>query len=308
MKFSLIIPVYNSEKYLEKLLDSIFKQDYNNYEVIIVNDGSKDNSESIIKKFKADNRLKYIYINNSGPGVARKIGFNNSSGDLLFFIDSDDYLPSNSVLKNIANIYEKNEFDVLFFNYIAITNNKEKITNSFSNNNLKEGLYNSNFVKKYRMGGALWQKVFVKNKMNSSFFSTYNNFEDYYTTYKYLNGCDKIYYTKKICYYANRDNSDSLSKKYNEKKFLDTINLLEEIYAFSKYKDVIATIICNYYTFCKHNMKKFNLTKEEIKNINNELQRLKKIINIKSILRVRHNYKCLLKLIYVKMEEVIGRI
>ena len=126
MKFSLIIPVYNSEKFLSKLLDSIFSQNYGNYEVIVVNDGSTDNSESVIKKYENDDRLKYIYINNSGPGVARRIGFNNATGKLLFFIDSDDYLPNCDVLEKIANLYEEKGFDILIFDYISKINRIQK--------------------------------------------------------------------------------------------------------------------------------------------------------------------------------------
>lgn len=305
MKFSLIIPVYNSEKYLKKLLDSIFIQDYKNYEIIIVNDGSTDNSEKIIKEYESDDRLKYICIKNSGPGVARKIGFNMSKGKLLFFIDSDDFLPKSDILKKIAQMYDEKNFDILIFNYISKINGKEIITNSFSNNKIKEGMYDNNFLQNNRLGGALWQKIFVRDKMKEDYFSDYNNFEDYYTTYKYLNDICNIYYTKEICYYANRDNSNSLSKNYNNQKFIQTINLLEDIYLFSKYKDVIITIICNYYTFCKYNMKKFNLLKNEKDNINNELKKLKKYIKIKSIFKVKNSFKCFLKLIYVKIEGVI---
>ena len=161
-------------------------------------------------------------------------------------------------------------------------------------------------MKKNRLGGALWQKIFLKDKMCDDYFSNYNNFEDYYTTYKYLNDENiNVFYTKNICYYSNRDNVNSLSKKYDKKKFLDTIDLLEDIYSFSMYKDVIITVICNYYTYCKYNMKKFNLSNEDKNDITIELKRLRKIIKTNSLFKVRKNFRCFMKLIYVTLGDVI---
>ena len=164
MKLSIIIPTYNSEKYIENLLDSISIQDYDNYEVIIVNDGSTDNTLNIINNYsKKNKRIKCITIDNSGPGNARKVGFENSKGDLLFFLDSDDYLPFNDVFKKITDIYENTNFDLLIFNFISKYLDKENIYNTFSKS-LQDGKIEKEYFYNNKIGGALWEKIFVRKK------------------------------------------------------------------------------------------------------------------------------------------------
>lgn len=85
MKISVIIPVYNAEKTIERLLNSVISQTYKNYEVIIINDGSTDKTESIISRYNSSN-IKIISNVNEGVGIARKIGFENATGDLVFFL------------------------------------------------------------------------------------------------------------------------------------------------------------------------------------------------------------------------------
>ena len=92
-KFSIIIPVYDVEKYIKKCLDSVFNQTYNNYEVIVVNDGTKDNSMEIVKNYNV------ITINqkNQGLSMARNNGVKKAKGEYLLFLDSDDYLEENTL-------------------------------------------------------------------------------------------------------------------------------------------------------------------------------------------------------------------
>lgn len=93
MKFSVIVPVYNAEKYLDRCIKSIQKQSYNNWELILVDDGSSDGSWGIIKNYSnIDKRIYGINQNNSGPGIARNIGIEHAKGDYVVFVDSDDYI------------------------------------------------------------------------------------------------------------------------------------------------------------------------------------------------------------------------
>ncbi len=108
-KFSIIIPVYNVEKYIEKCLDSVEKQTFSDYEIIVVNDGTKDNSIELIK----DRDIKIINQKNKGLSAARNTGLKHAKGDYIIFLDSDDYWESN-VLKEI-NKATKNSPDVIRF-------------------------------------------------------------------------------------------------------------------------------------------------------------------------------------------------
>lgn len=95
-RLTVIIPVYNTEKYLDRCLDSVLNQSYKNIEIIIINDGSTDNSFSVIKRYLENNSIIYIQLEkNCGLGNARNVGLDNASGDYVAFLDSDDWIDSN---------------------------------------------------------------------------------------------------------------------------------------------------------------------------------------------------------------------
>lgn len=100
MKFSIVIPVYNVEEYIDKCLNSVLNQTYKDFEVIIVNDGSPDNSIQIIDRYvKMDDRFKVYSKENGGLSAARNFGVKKVSGDYLIFLDSDDYIEKDLLLK-----------------------------------------------------------------------------------------------------------------------------------------------------------------------------------------------------------------
>ena len=120
-KVSLIVPVYNNEKYIGKCIGSILNQTYKNIELIIINDGSKDNSDNIITNFqKTDERIKYIKQENSGPSQARNIGINIATGKYLMFIDSDDTVDKYYVEYMLKEI-ESNDYDIVCCGYKDIS-------------------------------------------------------------------------------------------------------------------------------------------------------------------------------------------
>ena len=112
IKFSIIIPNYNKEEYVNDTLNSIINQTYKNFEIIVIDDGSTDNSLEIIKKF--DN-VKLFTTNRRRAGGARNKGLDNATGDYIIFLDSDDYFTNNTVLEKLANLIT-NE-DIIFLNY-----------------------------------------------------------------------------------------------------------------------------------------------------------------------------------------------
>ena len=114
---SVIIPVYNVEKHLEKCLNSIINQTYKNLEIILINDGSTDKSGEICAKFSEnDSRVKFIQQENSGVSRARNVGIENSSGDFFSFIDSDDYLELDTY-EYLINIVEEKKVDAVNYEY-----------------------------------------------------------------------------------------------------------------------------------------------------------------------------------------------
>lgn len=126
MKFSIIVPVYNVEEYIIKCLESINNQTYDNYEVIIVNDGSPDNSETLIKKY-IKNKKKFIYYKkeNGGLSDARNFGVQHVNGNYMLFVDSDDYI-SEDLLFKLNEILSKKKYEMVKFNFVDVFGNGER--------------------------------------------------------------------------------------------------------------------------------------------------------------------------------------
>lgn len=122
MKFSFIVPVYNGEKYIERCLNNLINQTYSNFEIIIINDGSTDNSKEILKNFtiKHKNKINLIDQENKGLSVSRNIGISKAQGDYLLFIDIDDIFYINGLKIINENLDEK--YDLIKFNW---TSNKD---------------------------------------------------------------------------------------------------------------------------------------------------------------------------------------
>lgn len=117
MKFSIIIPVYNVEAFVGKTVESILRQTYERFEIILVDDGSTDNSGVICDAYAAEypNRVRVIHGENQGPGLARATGIQNASGEVLLFVDSDDCIRGDA-LELLAQRFEEDGCDLVIFN------------------------------------------------------------------------------------------------------------------------------------------------------------------------------------------------
>lgn len=120
---SIVVPIYNAEKYIKRCLDSIIAQTHTNIEIILINDGSTDNTEKIIKKYK-DKRIKYYKNSNKGIGKSRNFGIDISSGKYIMFIDSDDYICTNAC-EELFNEAEKSQADLVICDFYRVFDNKE---------------------------------------------------------------------------------------------------------------------------------------------------------------------------------------
>lgn len=124
---SIIVPVYNSEKYIERCIVSVMKQTNPNWELIIVDDGSTDKSADIIDRIaRNEKKIRYYYQNNSGAGMARNLGITKATGDYIAFLDSDDYLS-----KDYIESIEQHDSDVIFLDLQRVEK-KKRIIESIS--------------------------------------------------------------------------------------------------------------------------------------------------------------------------------
>ena len=163
-KISIIIPVYNVEKYIERCLDSVITQSYVNLEIILVDDGSTDKSGEICDRYAVrDNRIKVLHIKNSGRGEARNIGLTKAEGQYIGFVDSDDWI-ERDLYKCLIEKIEEAEADISVCAYYE----------RFDNNKNEKMLYGNDFVctgkealhyTMSNMNGAYWFNIAIWNKL-----------------------------------------------------------------------------------------------------------------------------------------------
>jgi len=166
MKVSIIIPIYNAENYLKKCLDSIINQTYKNIEIILINDGSTDNSLEICKQYK-DDRIKLINQKNSGVSTARNVGLDLVTGDYITFVDSDDWLELDAI-ESMVNFIEIRKTDIARFNY-QINGVNQNASQKLEKTDIEK------FVKKLISGevpGYLWLLLIKKEIIKDIKFKT----------------------------------------------------------------------------------------------------------------------------------------
>ena len=134
--YSIIVPVYNVENYLKKCIDSILVQSYDNYEIILINDGSTDNSPEICNQYAntQPQKIKYISQENMGLSEARNSGIKYATGNYILFIDSDDYYDDAHFLEKITKRLDKKKSDILNFSYKKVNLSTNEATSYFKNN------------------------------------------------------------------------------------------------------------------------------------------------------------------------------
>ena len=159
-KISVIIPVYNAEKYLAECLDTVLNQTFKDIEVICINDGSTDNSLKILKEYALkDDRIKIISISNKGCGYARRIALKETNGEYILFCDSDDKYLNNDVFYELYKKIKNTSVDLLLFDYYFITDKQEYIKYPVPE---KEIFTYKDFINFYNLPIAPWMKFYKK--------------------------------------------------------------------------------------------------------------------------------------------------
>ena len=256
-KISVIVPVYNVEKWLNMCIDSILAQSYKNLEIILVNDGSTDKSKDICDQYsKEDNRVKVFDILNSGQSVARNIGLKEAKGDYILFIDSDDYISDKAIIEKFINILDSNNYDFIYTSYCRFEDgNEEKITEilpiNLTNNEIKnkEGkdilvdLLNKNSFH-HAPYLKVCRKEFILN--NKLFFREGYYHEDAEWTFKVFYYAKKIFIYDKPWYMRRmRENSTITSRNESAicKKLCDRLIIADDLIKFFKKENASKVII-----------------------------------------------------------------
>lgn len=244
-KVSIIIPVYNTEKYIRRCIDSVLNQKFDDVEIVIVNDGSTDGSASIVRQIMKENktakRIKYKEKENGGLSSARNCGLNLSSGEFVMFLDSDDCLIE-SAIENLVK-YSDN-YDVIVGNYryfndvkcedVVYYGKKEIVTNGMQNSDFYEYFFGSRYG--ISACNKLFRRIFLDNsgvvfQKNDEIYA-----EDLLFNYKLFACNPRIYITDSVTY-GYYSNVDSITHTFKDKLPERLANLIKDYHSYNK-KDV----------------------------------------------------------------------
>ena len=308
---SVIINVYNGEEYIEKCIKSVINQTYKNLEILIINDGSTDNTLKICKSFK-DKRIKIITTKNLGLSLSRNIGIDNSNGKYLYFIDADDFIESdtieylyNLIKENKADISTCNPFVIFDYNY-KLKQKKEKIDILDSITMLKKVLLLEN------MSGTIWNKLIKKELFNDIRFED-RIINDVVVVYKLVINSKRIVYSNQYkYYYLKHKNCISLFGYEKYERSVDFYNAINERY--NNIKNRYPTLIENDIAVLKGILKLYlldnikiheYLAKEKVINRYKELFTMKMLF---SSIKLKEKIKLLLFRISPKLYIKIGKL
>ena len=226
-KISIIVPVYNAEKYIDRCLHSLINQTLKDIEIIVIDDGSKDNTNKILQKYK--DKIKIIKQKNSGVATARNKGLEIATGEYIYFVDSDDWIEKDTLEKLYSKAIDNN-YDCVMCNFWYINDNKKwpgVVTN-------KKDILNINDKKDYmiKMFPVIWNKIYKKEKILKFKFKNGVWAEDVEYLYRIISNIDNIGIVEdKLYYYYQRESSES---RLYDKRVYDYINNFNGIIEFYK--------------------------------------------------------------------------
>jgi len=230
-KVSVIVPIYNVEKYLEKCINSLLSQTLEDIQIILVNDGSKDNSGTIAKKYAERNKDKVIYVEkeNGGLSDARNYGLKYATGDFVAFLDSDDYIEKNAYEEMYNKAIEENA-DYVECDFIWEYPNKAKIDKQYKYQNKKEML---SFVRVVAWNKLIKRSLIIEHNLE---FPKGLRYEDVEFTYKLIPYINKFAYVDKpFIHYVQREGS--IANVQNERT-AEIFTVLDEVIEFYKKNNI----------------------------------------------------------------------
>lgn len=239
IKISIVIPVYNVEKYLQECVDSIVKQSYKNIEIILVDDGSKDNSPKLCDELaKTDDRIKVIHKENGGLSSARNAGMKVITGDYFVFLDSDDYWTDLDFLKKIVNDKLIMNPDIIIFGY----SKDKKLLEEYTRNKDLENQINCDTKKETfrqlilndKLHSSACNKLFSSNLLNeNTFFIEGICSEDIDWIARMIILANKIMYYDDYIYFY-RENENSITHSITRKNIIDLVGQIKRVVAYSE--------------------------------------------------------------------------
>ncbi len=240
---SIIVPVYNAEKFLKRCIESILRQSYKNIEVILINDGSTDKSGEICDYYSSkDKRVKVIHQKNSGPSVTRNKGIDIAKGKYIQFVDSDDYVEYNMTELLINEM--KNNIDIVLCGYRKLHKNDKgkliiKNSNTYKKINISKDEFMNMFGKLFKdyYINYIWNKLYITDiiKRNNIYFDDRIGWgEDLIFNLSYLNYCNKFTIIENLLYNYIQYNNNSITSSFNDKLYNNQKSMYNAVRSFLK--------------------------------------------------------------------------
>lgn len=228
---SVVMPVYNVEKYVEKAINSVLNQTYSNFELILINDGSEDNSLEICKRLaREDSRISIIDKINEGVSKARNDGIEKANGEYILFVDSDDDIKKDMIEILVEKIQKSNSDLVLCgYNYNVMENNR--LVSSLKIFSQEKTILKNNLIKSYTIElmtsdlliHSIWNKLYkmeIIKKFNIRYKEDLDFGEDLFFSLEYIYNIDSLDIVKQCLYnYYQYNTGNNLTSKYRNNKF-----------------------------------------------------------------------------------------
>lgn len=263
MKISIIIPVFNVEKYLEQCINSVLQQSYHNFEVILVDDGSTDSSGSMCDSFaQKDTRVKVIHKTNGGLSDARNVGIKYVSGEYIMFLDSDDYWDSSQCLEFFVSKLRENKIDILTFRYKKYIESEKRYVECLPSVNENEinSLFSKNEILRALLDHGLYLSSACNKILRTDFIKKNNLYFKVGITSEDIDWCARcMIYVKHILYmnidcyvYRQRDYSISHNLKYKnmydlKNNIIECVNLGSKFNTTDEFYDIYYTFVAYQY-------------------------------------------------------------
>ncbi len=286
---SVIVPVYNVEKYLDQCIESIVNQTYKNLEIILVDDGSPDNCPAICDEWaKKDSRIKVIHKRNGGGGEARNFGLDISQGEFIGMVDSDDYI-SPFMYEHLYSLINE-DVDISECEILITDNDNAKLDSNISNNTAR--LYTTSEAMKLHIQDALFRqtppnKLYRNNVLQNVRFPLGTQIDDEFWTYKTIANARSLCHSNLKLYAYRQQISSVMHRAFSLGRLTaieakcQRLNLIEE-----KFPDLYYDAINNLYFTCRYllQLSMKELSKEDFKTAS---ESIKKVFNNK----IRKNLK-----------------
>ncbi|MGL5015770.1 MAG: glycosyltransferase family 2 protein [Bacteroidales bacterium] len=237
-KISVIVPVYKVEKYLPKCIDSILAQTFTDFELLLIDDGSPDNSGAICDEYaKKDSRIRVFHKENGGVSSARNLGLDEAKGEWVWFVDGDDWVAEGAI-GTIIDTIENNNVDVLQISIQGVTNEISPIYLDF-NKELIEPTNVSEFVNKLSFNGSVCASIYSRNIIKENYLRFIVGLklaEDQLFILSYLRFCNTIMKSDLLAYYY-RMNQESASRSASNTDLIESFSAIIDFEFRDKFSD-----------------------------------------------------------------------